>query len=202
MDQTLYYPAEADPYLAEGAEGEWRFICDRLALKRADAEILIKAKRCEVEARLGRATSLTSALVELGVSKRDWDRIRTDCYFPEKHIGENTRLRSALEHARGRATLCVFTNSPKSVAKRVVKAVGIHDLDLRLIGVDEVSTFKPDPDAFLEAAHSLGIQPQGLVSVGDRRDIDCLPPLEAGYGGAVHVAGPDEVIEFCQIYLR
>lgn len=198
MDRTLYPAVEADPYLKEGAAGEWVFICQKLRRERSEAEARVRAKKQTIEERLGRTTSLTAALVELGISKCDWDRVRGECYFPEKHIASNPGLRAALTAAQRRMKLCIFTNSPRPVATRIVKAIGIHDLGIQLIGVDDISSFKPDPVAFVAAARLTGLEMKTLVSIGDRRDIDCVVPLEAGYGGAVHVSGPEEVVTFCQ----
>lgn len=198
MDGTLYpySPQEGKPYLDESAEGEWQFIAQNLGLSVSDAKGAVQAKKGEIERRTGRVTSLTCTLVELGIEKQAWDRIRAECYFPERHLKPNPRLRAALAQVPADVRVLIFSNSPRKVAERVVRTIGIHDLGIRVLGVDEVTTFKPDPAAFDKAARIAGVPMEALVSVGDRRDIDCLVPLEVGYGGAVHVSGPEDVIEF------
>lgn len=196
MDNTLYPRSEGMPYLAEGIVREWDFIVGQLGLSVSDAKRAVTEKKTEIERFAGRVTSWTSALVALGVSKQAWDQIRTTCYHPERHIRRNPALHATLAKMPTWLRVLVFTNSPRAIADRVIRTIGIDDIGLQVLGVDEIATFKPDPAAFLEAAQIIGVPLPSLISIGDRRDIDCIVPLEAGYGGAIHVNGPEEVIEF------
>jgi HAD superfamily hydrolase (TIGR01458 family) len=71
-------------------------------------------------------------------------------------------------------------------------------------GFEAVVVGKPCKDFFLEAAHSLGIQPSELVMIGDDVEQDILGSLQAGIGHAVlvktgkYIPGDEQKIESYQ----
>jgi len=56
--------------------------------------------------------------------------------------------------------MAIATGSPKWVAERILKSLGIREWFGAVVGSECVSNSKPAPDAYLRAAQLLGIDPQ------------------------------------------
>lgn len=65
----------------------------------------------------------------------------------------------AKEH-HGRLPLAVATGSMRWSAERVLRHIGVWDMFDALVGSDDVTKFKPEPDVYLEAARRLGVRPE------------------------------------------
>jgi len=100
-----------------------------------------------------------------------------------------------------------MTTRRQRVADRMLQVAGIRPHFHRVIGGDEVSRPKPEPDLPIHAAKVLGVQPAEAVIVGDS-PVDVLAGRAAGmrtiaatygYGdlGSLRAAKPDaEISEF------
>jgi phosphoglycolate phosphatase/putative hydrolase of the HAD superfamily len=64
---------------------------------------------------------------------------------------------------------------------------------------------KPDEKPFLKFSELSACAPETCVSIGDRYDIDLVPPMEIGMG-AILVDGVEDVYELpgilCSLFLR
>ena len=78
----------------------------------------------------------------------------------------------------------VVTNSPKALAERIVRAIGLEDGFDVLAGGDEVPRGKPDPDLTLLAIARLGVPAARSALVGDT-----LLDVESGRAAGVAVVG-------------
>jgi putative hydrolase of the HAD superfamily len=66
-----------------------------------------------------------------------------------------------------------------------LKGLGLADLPwVFSINTEDVGALKPHPAAFLEAARRLGVDPAGVLHVGDREDCDVAGALAAGMRAA------------------
>ncbi|MCA9650615.1 MAG: HAD family phosphatase [Myxococcales bacterium] len=65
----------------------------------------------------------------------------------------------AREH-RGRIPMAVATGNVRRLAEATLGALGICEWFQAIVGADEVARSKPAPDAFLEAARRLGVDPR------------------------------------------
>ncbi|WP_231122060.1 HAD family hydrolase [Motilibacter peucedani] len=75
--------------------------------------------------------------------------------------------RELLESVRAAGVPCALvTASYRSLADAVLDAVGHDRFDTTVAG-DEVPNMKPAPDAYLEAARRLGVDPRGCVVIED-----------------------------------
>jgi putative hydrolase of the HAD superfamily len=64
--------------------------------------------------------------------------------------------------------------------------LGLADLPwVFSINTEDVGALKPHPAAFLEAARRLGVEPAGVLHVGDREDCDVAGALAAGMRAAL-----------------
>ena len=87
------------------------------------------------------------------------------------HAGELEPNPGALEAmrelaARGVAQACV-SNSGRTIVDANIKALGIGKMIAFSLSLDDVSSGKPDPEPFREAARRLGADPQATVAVED-----------------------------------
>ena len=91
-------------------------------------------------------------------------------YYVE-HAGELEPNPGALEamrelQARGVAQACV-SNSGRAIVDANIKALGVGKIIAFSLSLDDVSSGKPDPEPFLEAARRLGAEPHATVAVED-----------------------------------
>ena len=87
------------------------------------------------------------------------------------HAGELEPVPGALEAmrelaARGVAQACV-SNSGRAIVDANIKALGIGKMIAFSLSRDDVSSGKPDPEPFREAARRLGAEPHATVAVED-----------------------------------
>jgi HAD superfamily hydrolase (TIGR01509 family) len=68
--------------------------------------------------------------------------------------------------ARGVAQACV-SNSGRTIVDANIEALGIGKIIAFSLSLDDVSSGKPDPEPFREAARRLGVAPQATVAVED-----------------------------------
>jgi phosphoglycolate phosphatase/putative hydrolase of the HAD superfamily len=147
----------------------------------------------------GASTSLGNAMAALGIdiaTSVEWRRRLID---PFLFLGPDPDLRAALSalasgttEAGVPALLVAVTNNPRSVGEAALEALGVRDLFLRVVGLDDTMRSKPAPEPYLLAASAAGLDPSACVSVGDRYDVDLAIALELGMG-AILVDGAEDV---------
>ncbi|MDR0442937.1 MAG: HAD family hydrolase [Treponema sp.] len=140
----------------------------------------------------GQAISLGNIFLSFGISIKENVRWREELYQPEKYLGEDIKLRAALEPLASRFTLAVVTNNPVSITERTLAVLGVNELFHAIIGLDTCGVSKPHIEPFMRASILCGAVPENCVSVGDRYDIDIALPLELGMGGVL-VDGVEDV---------
>ncbi len=138
-----------------------------------------------------RRTSLGNAMVLLGIDIATSVEWRSRLIDPSRFLGADPRLRTALERLHP-LRLVAVTNNPRSVGEATLKALGVADLFIRVVGLDDTMKSKPASEPYLAAALAAGTSPAACVSVGDRYDVDLAVPLELGMG-AILVSGVEDV---------
>lgn len=68
-------------------------------------------------------------------------------------------VRAIAEFHRELIPMAIATGSPKWVADKILKALGIHDWFGAIVGADDVVNPKPAPDTYLRAAELIGVDP-------------------------------------------
>lgn len=190
IDKTLY---DHEGYARHQAD----VLIERLAQElRSSAELAreeVETWRAAYEREHGVRQSLGNAFAALGVPMETSIEWREQLIRPRRFLDRDPRLRAALEALRESYRTIVVTNNPERVGKATLEALGVDDLFAHVVGLDTTKRSKPDPEPFLHAARVLGCPPQGLVSVGDRYDVDIAPALGIGMGGVL-------VDSVCDIY--
>jgi beta-phosphoglucomutase family hydrolase len=69
-------------------------------------------------------------------------------------------VQAIAEFHREHLPMAIATGSPKWVAERILKSLGIRDWFAAVVGSECVANSKPAPDAYLRAAELLGVDPQ------------------------------------------
>lgn len=85
-------------------------------------------------------------------------------------------------------TMVAFTNGSSEMASAQMKNAGLDEMLERVISVDEVGRFKPDPTTYLHAAQIMGVGIDEMVLVA-AHDWDCAGAMRAG-AEAVFIARP------------
>jgi len=85
----------------------------------------------------------------------------------------------AVQAARERARVVVFTNKPTRPSERILEGLGVRTLFAEVIGGDNPHGRKPDPAALLAAMKRDGVAPEHTLMVGDSA-IDHETALRAG----------------------
>jgi len=97
-------------------------------------------------------------------------------------------VRSVLEAARKRGFLLgLVTDNPPDTQKLKLGLSGLADLFDATVFTRELGFEKPDPSGFAAASEAMGLDPAGLVSVGDNPFRDAEGSLRAGYDAAFWV---------------
>ena len=196
VDKTLYNGESGDRYIADGTAGEIAFMASYLDVSEMEAQEILSRKREEL-AQGGMILSISHAVYALGVSFKDWSRIRCACYFPEEYLTSNLSLAAAVSDSL--LPLAAVTNSPREVGRRVLITLGLAQ-ELRLgkihiFGPEDFGVSKPDPQIYIRIADKFAAPLAECISIGDHEYKDCRIPLDAGYGGAIQVTGPEDFIQ-------
>jgi len=177
-------------------------LVDELARQRGEpreaaAAAIEKARISLSAANGGKITSLGNAMAALGVDIATSVEWRSRLIDPSRFLGADPRLRTALERLHP-LRLVAVTNNPRSVGEATLKALGIADLFIRVVGLDDTMKSKPASEPYLVAAQAAGTAPAACVSIGDRYDVDLAVPLELGMG-AILVSGVEDVYKLPDI---
>jgi len=86
-------------------------------------------------------------------------------------LTETTRLypgmSDALDRLESTSRLAVLTNKPGAMSRTIVKDLGLASRFIAVIGGDDLSTKKPDPEGLLKIAAEAGVTPGETALVGD-----------------------------------
>ncbi len=163
----------------------------------AMAAAVERVRREHVGANAGAKTSLGNAMATLGVDIATSSEWRARLITPSAYLHADPELRQALAALaaglKGQpAVLVAVTNNPRSTGEATLEALGVSDLFLRVVGLDDTMKSKPAAEPYLLAARLAGVAPESCLSIGDRYDVDLAIPLELGMG-AILVSGVADV---------
>lgn len=83
-----------------------------------------------------------------------------------------------------RYSLAIVTSRHNSTAKWCLEQVGLGGIFDAVVGVDDVTARKPDPQPFLLAAQLIGAEPSACLAVGDS-PLDIIGAKRAGMTAAL-----------------
>ena len=92
----------------------------------------------------------------------------------------------ALERALGAGlAVGILTNGEQSIQETKVQRTGLASYDVRVYASSALGAAKPDPRAFHHACADLGVDPSGVVMVGDSLRHDVQGARAAGLGSVL-----------------
>ncbi len=131
----------------------------------------------------GKKPTMGNTFLAFGISLETNTAWREELLNPEEFLSQDERLRSALLSLSADCSLAAVTNSPTSIGRRILKALGVADLFPLVTGLDKSGVSKPHEKPFLMTSEALGIPCRFLVAIGDRYEVDVEIPLALGMGG-------------------
>lgn len=117
--------------------------------------------------------SNTLTLNSYGLDGEEFFQRIFDEYPVEKIANRDQRMVTLIEELRKKFRLFVITNGTQRQVELKLKSLGliVDDFDPRIYCYDR-GWVKPEPAPFLAAMESLNLQPEEIVYVGDRVDMD------------------------------
>ncbi|GAB1456458.1 HAD family hydrolase [Spirochaetota bacterium] len=204
IDGTLYTHPEYVRFQSE-------CLIRELALTRGSSyeECLALVNRVRADyaaANDGATTSLGNIMARLGIPIATSIAWRSRLIVPSCYLSTDTVLRQALvalqtlasppgtpgDSGTTRISLVAVTNNPRSVGVATLEALGVEDLFLRVVGLDDTMQSKPAEEPYRLAASIAGVSNTSCVSIGDRYDVDLAVPLKLGMG-AILVDGVQDL---------
>ncbi len=198
IDHTLYTNEEYGRH-------QTRVLIESLARERGEdretTESVVNDYRSEFARKNGgRTPSLGNTFLALGISIETSVRWREENIRPERYLGRNDELATALERLAREYGCVAVTNNPSEVGRRTLRAIGLQAFFIDVIGLDRSGVSKPSPRPFELASSVLGVDAGCIVSVGDRFEVDIEPALAVGMGGVL-VTGVDDTVATIAYFL-
>ena len=192
IDNTLYTNAA---YIEHQIDVQVQRFADLEQISFSQAEKRIAEARADFAAKHnGAKTSFALIMKSFGYPTEESIKWRSELIQPEKYLKKDAGLRAILEKLAARYKIISVTNNPVDIGWRNLKAIGIDDLFIDIVGLDTCHKSKPAREPFLKALEILGVTAEKCVSIGDRYDIDIATPLDLGMSGVL-VDGSKELDE-------
>ncbi len=183
IDNTLYTNAA---YIEHQIDVQVQRFADLEGISFEQAEQRIADARAAFAAEHdGAKTSFALIMKGFGYPTEESIKWRSELIQPEKYLKKDEKLRHILEKLATRYKIISVTNNPVDIGWRNLKAIGIDDLFMDIVGLDTCHKSKPAREPFLKGLEILGEPPEKCVSIGDRYDIDIATPLELGMRGVL-----------------
>ncbi len=183
IDNTLYTNAA---YIEHQIDVQVQRFADLEGISFEQAEQRIADARAAFAAEHdGAKTSFALIMKGFGYPTEESIKWRSELIQPERYLKKDEKLRHILEKLATRYKIISVTNNPVDIGWRNLKAIGIDDLFMDIVGLDTCHKSKPAREPFLKGLEILGEPPEKCVSIGDRYDIDIATPLELGMRGVL-----------------
>ncbi|MCR4940480.1 MAG: HAD family hydrolase [Treponemataceae bacterium] len=181
IDNTLY---TNDQYLAHQIDVQVQRFADLEGISFSQAEKRIEdAREAFAVTHGGAKTSFALVMQGFGYSVEKSIEWRKELIQPERFLKKDEKLHHLLEKLSATYKIISVTNNPADIGWRNLKAIGIDDFFLDIVGLDTCRKSKPAEEPFLKALEILGLPAEECVSIGDRYDIDIATPLRLGMKG-------------------
>jgi FMN phosphatase YigB (HAD superfamily) len=149
----------------------------------------------------GRKPSLGNTFLSLGIPIKKSVKWREELHRPENFLKKDRILKRTLSILKEHFKLIAVTNNPSSVGIRTLKVLGIKELFIKVIGLDNSMVSKPHKIPFKLAQNEMNLKYTELVSIGDRYEIDIEIPLKLGMGGIL-VENMEDIYKLPDILLQ
>ncbi|MBI1919479.1 MAG: HAD hydrolase-like protein [Geobacter sp.] len=176
LDGTLYVNRAFGKEILFCAD---RYIAELKGIGFDEAVALITATRKELNAASGLESSLSATCMALGGDIREMHR-RFAVEIDSSCLACDTRVVEILRALAGRFDLYLYTNNNRSLSERVIRAIGVDGIFLKVFTVEENWRPKPDVGTLEMIYRVIGRKPEECLFIGDRFDIDLRLPQQMG----------------------
>jgi putative hydrolase of the HAD superfamily len=182
---AIIFDLDGTLYTSRGLAGEiHRVACLALALQLGtgveEADRRLAETKRAIASRTGREATMSAACGELGCDIRALHRYLAEVIVPEPYLQRDERVVAMLERLATEHALYVYTNNNRSLAGRIMAAIGVDRPMRRLFTIEDLWRSKPDPIALEAIFATIGALPAECLFVGDRYDVDLRLPEEMG----------------------
>ena len=114
--------------------------------------------------------------------------------FPiEKYVKQDLKLQKTIASLKNSYKLFIISNGTRRHVERKLKVLGLRPADFDpMICCYDHNWVKPEPAPFLLAIESLKLEPENIVYVGDREDLDIEGASSAGMQ-TIYVGGTSQI---------
>jgi len=177
LDGTIYCSRElADEINRVAAEG----LALQFGLEPAGAADRIAAAKRDITARTGHEATLSAATLELGGDFRALHDYLARHVNPEPYLARDERVVAMLQRLQAQYRLYLYTNNNRTLATRIMGAIGIAGLFAAVFTIEDFWRAKPDRLALAKLYAAIGAEAVECLFVGDRFDVDLRLPEEHG----------------------
>lgn len=177
LDGTLY---TSSPLASE----IHRVACSALAVQMGvsgeEAGKRLATAKEGIIAATGREATLSAACLELGCDIRELHRYLAVEIIPEPYLSRDNRVVEMLRRLSGKYSLYIYTNNNRSLATRIMAALGIDGCIRKTFSIDDNWRAKPDRTGVEAIFNEIKVVPEHALFVGDRYDVDLRIPAELG----------------------
>lgn len=157
-------------------------VSDLFNISAAEARKRILDLRNSLAQRYGYLPALSTTLLELGVSFRDWathQRRASLDDIPTSSPEVIMLLRNLSKYYR----MVLYSNMCMSLAIQILKHLGLENIFSKVITPEHNGATKPSVRTVKELLETFATEPSQTLSIGDRYEIDIVPVIElGGYG--------------------
>ncbi|MBN2511011.1 MAG: HAD family hydrolase [Spirochaetales bacterium] len=184
IDNTLY---RNEAY----SKSQTDLLLDRLGREKGWDRERVHREMAELKEQTKTEQSQGNWFKMLGIPISTSVKWRQELLQPRQFLCPDQRLALTLSRF-SRMALCALTNNPVIIGRRTLDALGVSRFFGFIIGLDTTGFSKPCPEPFMAVQKRLGIDPSGIVMIGDRYEVDLAIPLSLGWG-AVLVESMEDV---------
>lgn len=195
LDGTLYVNNDLGRAISLTA---CRYLAEIKGVGIDGAELLIRETKKRLSAISGVDTSLSQACMEQGGDLKELHRRFAEEISPERFLSRDGRVAELLRTLADKFELYIYTNNNRSLSSRVMTAIGVGGLFLRVFTIEDSWRPKPDRETLDYILHEIGRKPHECLFVGDRYDIDLRLPAEMGCAVFL-VNSAEELFPLCKI---
>lgn len=177
LDGTLYVAPEFAARIQEEAVA---YMAGVKGILHEDARDLMAVTRARLQGETGLQPTLSAVCRSLGGDVAALHRHFSATLRPESYLKRDMRVVELLERLAERCRLYVYTNNNRVLTTRIIGCLGLDGLFEDVFAIDDSWRSKPDEAGLERILEATGLEPDRVLFVGDRYDVDLRLPEQKG----------------------
>lgn len=177
LDGTLYTSDAQE-------EAVWKSVScyagELLGCSPSEGKKRLQQLRKQLTAQRGSLQTLAVIIKEIGGTLQEMHRRFAAEIEPAELIEADLRVPGLLDRLSTAYRCWLLTNNNRLLADKILAILGLSNAFEKTIAIDDGWQPKPDINLVHKTLAELELQPQEVLFVGDRYDIDLHPPEQAG----------------------